>query len=97
MGDTESLPQGAIAALEKLLNARNVLGDPIERNGTTVIPVLNRGFGFAGGGGTGQPCAPERSDRRHAVDGIHAMNCIGFRARLARNRIGRRLRRLARR
>ncbi|MCP3969491.1 MAG: sporulation protein YtfJ [Rhodobacteraceae bacterium] len=55
MEDVERLLKGTVLELEKLLNAKNVLGDPIEREGATVIPIVSYGFGFgAGGGGDGK-------------------------------------------
>jgi uncharacterized spore protein YtfJ len=36
-----------------LLNAKNVLGDPIEKNGSTVISIVSYGFGFGAGGTKG--------------------------------------------
>ena len=44
MEDVEKLLKGTVEELNKLLNAKNVLGDPIERDGATVIPgsVVNR-------------------------------------------------------
>ncbi len=51
MKDVEELLKGTVAELDKLLNARNVLGDPIERDGRMVIPMVSYGFGFGAGGG----------------------------------------------
>lgn len=42
-------------------NARVVYGDPVERNGITVIPVAKVKYGFGGGGG--------RSDKEHGEGG----------------------------
>lgn len=53
MEDVERLLKGTVEELEKLLNGRNVLGDPIDREGATVVPVVSYGFGFGAGGGTG--------------------------------------------
>ncbi|MHA3977648.1 GerW family sporulation protein [Halovulum sp. GXIMD14794] len=53
MEDVERLLKGTVEELDRLLNARNVLGDPIERDGTTVIPIVSFGFGFGAGGNTG--------------------------------------------
>ncbi len=53
MEDVERLLKETVAELEKLLNARNVLGDPIERDGATVIPLVSYGFGFGAGGSAG--------------------------------------------
>ena len=53
MDDVERLLKGTVEELDKLLNAKNVLGEPIERDGTTVIPIVSYGFGFGAGGSKG--------------------------------------------
>jgi uncharacterized spore protein YtfJ len=53
MEDVQQLLKGTVEELDKLLNARNVLGDPIERDGVTVIPIVSYGFGFGAGGNAG--------------------------------------------
>ena len=53
MEDVERLLKGTVEELDKLLNAKNVLGDPIEREGSTVIPIVSYGFGFGAGGTVG--------------------------------------------
>jgi uncharacterized spore protein YtfJ len=50
MDDVERLLKGTVEELDRLLNAKNVLGDPIERDGATVIPIVSYGFGFGAGG-----------------------------------------------
>ena len=51
MAEVEQLLKCTVDELEKLLNAKNVLGEPIERDGSTVIPIVRYGFGFGAGGG----------------------------------------------
>lgn len=53
MDDVERLLKGTVEELDRLLNAKNVLGDPIEREGATVIPLVSYGFGFGAGGSAG--------------------------------------------
>lgn len=53
MDDVEKLLKGTVEELDRLLNAKNVLGDPIERDGATVIPIVSYGFGFGAGGSVG--------------------------------------------
>ena len=53
MEDVEKLLKGTVEELDRLLNAKNVLGDPIERDGSTVIPIVSYGFGFGAGGNFG--------------------------------------------
>lgn len=50
MDDVERLLKGTVEELDRLLNAKNVLGEPIERDGATVIPIVSYGFGFGAGG-----------------------------------------------
>jgi len=54
MEDVERLLKGAVDELERLLSAKNVLGEPIERDGSTIIPIVSFGFGFGAGGGSDQ-------------------------------------------
>jgi uncharacterized spore protein YtfJ len=42
-----------VSQLKTLLNANNVLGSPLEFEGTKIIPVVGYGFGFGGGSGMG--------------------------------------------
>ncbi len=49
--DVEKLLKGTVEELDRLLNAKNVLGDPIEKGNATVIPIVSYGFGFGAGGG----------------------------------------------
>jgi len=53
MDDVVKLLKGTVEELEKLLNAKSVLGEPIDRDGATVIPIVSYGFGFGAGGGNG--------------------------------------------
>lgn len=54
MEDVERLLKGTVAELDRLLDAKNVLGAPIEKDGITVIPMVSYGFGFGVGGGNDQ-------------------------------------------
>jgi uncharacterized spore protein YtfJ len=47
----EQLLKTTVEELDRILNARNVLGDPIERDGATIIPMVSFGFAFGAGGG----------------------------------------------
>lgn len=54
MEDIERLLKGTVDELDRLLNAKNVLGDPIEKDGATVVPIVSYGFGFGAGGTEGE-------------------------------------------
>lgn len=52
MADIENLLKEAVGELDRLLQARNVAGEPIVHGETTLIPLVSYGFGFGAGGGT---------------------------------------------
>lgn len=53
MKDMESLFSKAIGELERILNSKTVVGDPITVEGHTLIPIVSVGFGFGVGAGEG--------------------------------------------
>ena len=53
MTNVEQLLKNTVEELDRLLSAKNVLGDPIEKDGSTVIPIVSYGFGFGAGGTAG--------------------------------------------
>jgi len=53
MEDIENLFDKAVAEIERMLNTKTVVGEPITVEGNTFIPLVNVGFGFAVGGGQG--------------------------------------------
>ena len=54
MEDVEKLVKTTLGEIEKVLDAKTVVGEPITLEGTTLIPLMSVGFGFAAGGGTGK-------------------------------------------
>lgn len=53
MADLDTLVKNTVLELDRLLNAKNVLGEPVARAESTVIPLVSFGFGFGVGGGAG--------------------------------------------
>ena len=53
MEDIERLFDKAVAEIERMLNSKTVVGEPITVEGNTLIPLINVGFGFGVGGGQG--------------------------------------------
>lgn len=53
MKDVEKMFGTAIGEIERLLNTKTVVGDPITIEGNTLIPLVSVGFGFGAGGGEG--------------------------------------------
>ena len=54
MEHIENLLKATLAEVERLLNTRTVVGEPITIEGNTIIPLVAVGFGFGGGGGSGK-------------------------------------------
>ena len=53
MKDFENLFGKAIGEVERMLNTKTVVGEPIVAEGNTLIPLVSVGFGFGVGGGEG--------------------------------------------
>lgn len=58
MENVEKLFDKAVVEIERMLNSKTVVGDPISVEGNTLIPLLNVGFGF--GVGSGQGTEPQK-------------------------------------
>jgi uncharacterized spore protein YtfJ len=53
MEDVERLLKTAMGEVERMLNTRTVVGEPIIIEGNTLIPLVSLGFGIGAGGGDG--------------------------------------------
>ncbi len=53
MEDVEKLVKTTLGEIEKVLNTKTVIGEPITVEGTTLIPLISVGFGFGAGGAGG--------------------------------------------
>ena len=58
MNGIENLFDKAVGEIERMLNSKTVVGDPIEIEDNTLIPLVNVGFGF--GVGSGEGTEPEK-------------------------------------
>lgn len=76
MEDVQKLRKGTVEVLDQLLNARNVSGDPIERDGSTVVPVVSYGFGSGAGGNAARTSG--NSARTGAGGGIKPLGALIF-------------------
>ena len=54
MEDVGVLFDKTVNEIERMLNTKTVVGDPIKIEDTTLIPLISVGFGFGVGGGEGQ-------------------------------------------
>ncbi|MBM4447282.1 MAG: sporulation protein YtfJ [Chloroflexi bacterium] len=62
MDDVEKLIKTTLGEIEKVIDAKTVVGEPITIEGTTLIPLMSVGFGFAAGGGSGKGETKETSE-----------------------------------
>jgi uncharacterized spore protein YtfJ len=53
MEHIETLFDKAVGEIERMLNTKTVVGEPITVEGNTLIPLINVGFGFGVGEGEG--------------------------------------------
>lgn len=53
MEDIEKLFDKAVSEIERMLNTKTVVGEPITVEGNTLIPLISAGFGFGVGSGKG--------------------------------------------
>lgn len=58
MHNIDNLFDKAITEIDRLINTKTVVGEPIVLEGRTLIPLVNVGFGF--GVGAGQGSAPDK-------------------------------------
>lgn len=54
MESVENLLKTTLGEIERVLNTKSVVGEPITVDGHTVIPLVSIGFGFGAGGGAGK-------------------------------------------
>ncbi len=53
MPNIENLFDKAVGEIERILNTKTAVGEPIEVGGNTIIPLVSVGFGFGVGEGQG--------------------------------------------
>jgi uncharacterized spore protein YtfJ len=53
MNGIENLFEKTVGEIERMLNSKTAVGDPIEIQNHTLIPLVNVGFGFGVGSGEG--------------------------------------------
>ena len=58
----ENLVKTTLGEIEKVLNTRTVVGEPITIEGVTLIPLISIGFGFGAGGGSGRGEAKQKGE-----------------------------------
>jgi uncharacterized spore protein YtfJ len=53
MKNIEQLIKTTMQEIERMLNSKTVVGEPMVVENNTIIPLVSLGFGFGAGGGTG--------------------------------------------
>ena len=54
MEHVENLLKTTLSEVERILNTRSVVGEPITLEGNTIVPLVAIGFCFGGGGASGK-------------------------------------------
>jgi uncharacterized spore protein YtfJ len=54
MENVKDVLKTSLEELERVLNTKTVVGEPIVIEGNTLIPLISIGFGFGAGGGAGK-------------------------------------------
>jgi uncharacterized spore protein YtfJ len=54
MEHVENLLKTTLSEIERILNTRSVVGEPITLDGNTIVPLVAIGFCFGGGGASGK-------------------------------------------
>ena len=62
MENVETLFDKAVGEIERMLNTKTIIGEPVTVEGNTLIPLVSVGFGFGVGGGQGSE--PEKGSGR---------------------------------
>lgn len=69
MEHVQQLLSTAMGEVERMLNTRTVVGDPITVGDTTLIPLVSLGFAIGAGGGAGSMKAGEAGEGQGAGTG----------------------------
>lgn len=62
MKNVDDLLKTSMSEIERLLNTKTVVGEPITAGDTTIIPLVSVGFGFGAGGGSGNLTSGEAGE-----------------------------------
>jgi len=62
MEQVENMVKATLGEIEKVLNTKTVVGEPVTIEGVTLIPLIKAGFGFGAGGGSGKGEAKQKGE-----------------------------------
>ncbi|MDD4924390.1 MAG: spore germination protein GerW family protein [Dehalococcoidales bacterium] len=69
MDDLESLVKTTMGEIERLVNTRTLVGDPIVVGDNTLIPLISVGFGFGAGSNSGISTTKQKGEMSGAGSG----------------------------
>jgi len=69
MDDLESLVKATMGEIEKLINTRTLVGDPIVLDDKTLIPLISVSFGFGAGSNSGLSVSKQKGEMSGAGSG----------------------------
>lgn len=69
MDDLERLVKTTMAEIERLVNTKTLVGDPIVVGDNTLIPLISVGFGFGAGSNSGISTAKQKGEMSGAGSG----------------------------
>jgi uncharacterized spore protein YtfJ len=69
MDELESLVKTTMGEIERLVNTKTLVGDPIVVGDNTLIPLISVGFGFGAGSNTGISPSKQRGEMSGAGTG----------------------------
>jgi uncharacterized spore protein YtfJ len=58
----ENLVKTTLSEIEKVLNTKTIVGDPVKIGETTIVPLISIGFGFGAGGGSGRGDSKQKGE-----------------------------------
>ena len=58
----ENLVKTTLGEIEKVLNTKTVIGEPLKIDDLTLIPLISIGFGFGAGGGQGKGDSKQKGE-----------------------------------
>jgi len=69
MDDLESLVKTTMGEIERLVNSKTLVGDPIVVGDNTLIPLISVGFGFGAGTNSGISTSKQKGEMSGAGSG----------------------------
>ncbi len=77
----ENLMKSTMENIKNMIDVDTVIGNPVNANGTTIIPISKVSFGFASGGSEFKDCALDATNRHPFCGGSGAgisLKPLGF-------------------